>query len=61
MKITQAVTADIPELCILLDSLFTQEVEFESNHEAQVRGLNTVINSQEIQKTRSSAKSIKFI
>lgn len=47
MEITQAVTTDIPELCILLGSLFTQEAEFESNLEAQARGLDAVINGQE--------------
>lgn len=48
MEIARAVTADIPELCTLLDSLFTQEREFEPNHEKQVRGLGAVIDGHEV-------------
>ena len=46
MEIKQAVISDIPKLCVLLDSLSTQETEFESNHEAQVLGLTATINKQ---------------
>jgi GNAT superfamily N-acetyltransferase len=44
MKISSAITADIPQLCTLLDYLFTQETEFEVDREAQARGLHKVIN-----------------
>ncbi len=46
MQITTAVSADIPQLCTLLDSLFAQEAEFTPDREAQTRGLNTVIDGQ---------------
>ncbi len=48
LVITRAVPADIPQLCLLLEQLFTQEAEFEADHPAQERGLAAVINSQEI-------------
>jgi GNAT superfamily N-acetyltransferase len=48
MEISSAVTADIPQLCTLLDSLFTQETEFEADHEAQSRGLHEVINDPNV-------------
>jgi GNAT superfamily N-acetyltransferase len=44
MKITRAVTADIPELCILLHDLFSREVEFEPDFEVQARGIAAVID-----------------
>jgi GNAT superfamily N-acetyltransferase len=48
MEISPAVTADIPQLCILLDYLFTQEIEFEADHEMQSRGLHKVINGHDV-------------
>lgn len=48
MKIEVAQISDIPALCTLLDSLFTQETEFKSDHNAQVRGLASVIESDEV-------------
>jgi len=48
MEISSAVTADIPHLCTLLDYLFTQETEFEADHEAQSRGLHEVINDPNV-------------
>jgi GNAT superfamily N-acetyltransferase len=44
MKITRAVTEDIPELCVLLHELFSREAEFVPDHDAQVRGLAAVID-----------------
>jgi GNAT superfamily N-acetyltransferase len=44
MNITRAVTADIPDLCILLHDLFSREAEFEPDLEAQARGLAAVID-----------------
>jgi GNAT superfamily N-acetyltransferase len=47
-EITRAAPEDIPELCLLLDQLFTQEAEFEPDHLAQVRGLEIIINNQDV-------------
>ena len=48
MEINQADLTDIPQLCILLDVLFSQESEFEPNHELQGRGLRKILNNEEI-------------
>ncbi len=48
MKIERATIEDIPELCTLLDYLFEQESEFEPHREAQARGLNAVINDEDV-------------
>lgn len=48
LTIDIATEADIPELCILLDSLFTQEAEFTPNHAAQVRGLSMIIQNPSV-------------
>jgi len=48
MKIEIAKSSDIPELCELLNLLFTQEAEFKPDRNAQVRGLISVIESDEI-------------
>jgi len=48
MELSSAVTADIPQLCTLLDYLFTQETEFEADREAQARGLHKVINAPDV-------------
>ncbi len=48
MKIEIAVSSDIPSLCDLLDSLFTQEAEFKSDREAQIRGLESVIENDDV-------------
>jgi len=48
MEISLAVTDDIPQLCFLLDSLFSQETEFKADTEAQSRGLHKVINSKDV-------------
>ena len=47
IQITEATLSDIPYLCKLLDILFTQEVEFKHNEEAQQRGLTAIINHPE--------------
>lgn len=44
MNITTATISDIPALCVLLESLFSQEAEFKPDHNAQARGLTAVIN-----------------
>ena len=61
MEITTATTADIPELCVLLDSLFSQEAEFEPNHEAQTRGLAAIINGSEVGDIMIARKSGEVI
>ncbi len=48
MKINQADSTDIDELCILLDVLFSQEAEFVSDHELQGRGLKKILNNKDI-------------
>jgi GNAT superfamily N-acetyltransferase len=48
MKITIAVLSDIPELCKLLDALFTQEAEFTANPDKQARGLTAVLKNPEM-------------
>ncbi len=48
MKILKATINDIPELIILLDSLFSQEVEFESNKLIQTQALTYIINNEEV-------------
>ncbi|HAO24539.1 MAG TPA: GNAT family N-acetyltransferase, partial [Methylophaga sp.] len=39
MEILTAVPSDIPELCRLLDTLFSQETEFKPDAEMQALGL----------------------
>jgi len=48
MEITEATIVDIPELCVFLYSLYSQEAEFKPNHEVQARGLATIINGSEV-------------
>ncbi len=48
MKIALASAEDIPELCELLGSLFTQEAEFVPDRKLQAKGLATVINGSEV-------------
>ncbi len=48
MKIEMATTSDIPTLCTLLDYLFSQEVEFKPDHETQSRGLEMILNNNNI-------------
>ena len=43
-----AITSDIPTLCTLLDCLFSQEVEFKPDHETQSRGLEMILNNNNI-------------
>lgn len=48
VQISPATSSDIPELCELLNVLFSQEAEFVPNHEAQSRGLARIIGSPEV-------------
>lgn len=43
MQLLTAVSSDIPELCLLLDSLFSQEAEFKPDIELQALGLGAII------------------
>jgi GNAT superfamily N-acetyltransferase len=43
MQITPATSSDIPALCELLGHLFSQEADFTPDHEAQARGLASII------------------
>jgi GNAT superfamily N-acetyltransferase len=43
MQLQTAVSSDIPELCLLLDSLFSQEAEFKPDIELQALGLGAII------------------
>ncbi|MDD5577734.1 MAG: GNAT family N-acetyltransferase [Methylobacter sp.] len=47
-QIHLAILTDIPALCELLEILFSQELEFMPNHEAQRLGLARIINNPEI-------------
>ncbi len=47
MEITPANESDIPDLCKLLNILFTQEIDFQPDMEAQSRGLARIIGNPE--------------
>jgi GNAT superfamily N-acetyltransferase len=48
MRVDPATPADIPALANLLTVLFTQEVEFVPDRNAQIRGLTHIVESPEI-------------
>lgn len=48
MEIRQASSTDIPQLCVLLNSLFTQEAEFSPDTERQAVGLGAIIEGDGI-------------
>lgn len=48
MEIQTAVSADIPQLCLLLDTLFSQEAEFKPDSELQALGLGAIIEGDGI-------------
>lgn len=48
MEIQTAVGADIPQLCLLLDTLFSQEAEFKPNSQLQALGLGAIIEGDGI-------------
>ncbi len=48
MEILTAVPSDIPELCRLLDTLFSQETEFKPDAEMQALGLGAIIEGDGI-------------
>ncbi|MCB2427881.1 GNAT family N-acetyltransferase [Methylophaga pinxianii] len=48
MEIHTAVSSDIPQLCMLLDTLFSQEAEFKPDSELQALGLGAIIEGDGI-------------
>jgi GNAT superfamily N-acetyltransferase len=48
MVIEKATAEDITELCGLLDILFSQEVEFKPDAEAQERGLRAIVTNPDV-------------
>lgn len=48
MIIRKATKEDIPQLCTLLDYLFSLEEEFTPNTELQVKGLNAILDDSDI-------------
>ncbi len=48
VQITPANVSDIPELCELLNILFSQEADFKPDHEVQSRGLAAIMGSTEV-------------
>ncbi len=60
-KIEMATTSDIPTSCTLLDYLFSQEVEFKPNHETQSRGLEMILNNNNIGNIFVARKNKKII
>ena len=61
MKIEMAITSDIPTLCTLLDYLFSQEVEFKPDHKTQSRGLEMILNNNNIGNIFVAKKNEKII
>jgi len=61
MKIEMATTSDIPTLCALLDYLFSQEIEFKPNHETQSRGLEMILNNNNIGNIFVAKKNEKIV
>ena len=45
MNISPATVSDIPELCELLELLFSEEAEFHANHAVQSAGLRQIMES----------------
>ncbi len=56
-----AITSDIPTLCALLDYLFSQEVEFKPDHKTQSRGLEMILNNNNIGNIFVAKKNEKII
>ena len=48
MNIRTAEINDIPQLCVLLQILFSQEIEFIPNEKLQIAGLTEIINHPEV-------------
>jgi GNAT superfamily N-acetyltransferase len=48
LQLSHATLADIPSLCDLLEILFSQEVEFEPDRDAQSRGLAAIIGNPDV-------------
>ena len=61
MKFEVASQSDIPKLCELLDSLFSQEAEFKPDNKAQVRGLELIIKNSDVGDILVARKSNELI
>ena len=61
MKIDKATLTDIPQLCTLLDELFSQEAEFTPNHTLQEKGLSKIISNENVGVILVVRKSQKLI
>lgn len=61
MKIDLATIEDIPQLSILLESLFSQEIEFKPNRDIQSKGLSKIISNPEVGEIIVARKSSKLI
>ena len=61
MVIEKATADDIPGLCKLLDILFSQEVEFKSDHSAQELGLRTILANPDVGTILVARKSNRII
>jgi len=48
MKFDVAESSDIHSLCELLATLFTQEAEFNSDRDAQIQGLKSIIENEDV-------------
>ena len=48
MVIEKATVEDIAELCYLLDILFSQEIEFKADANAQKRGLRAIVTNPDV-------------
>jgi GNAT superfamily N-acetyltransferase len=48
MEIQTAVSTDIPQLCVLLDTLFSQEAEYTPDSDLQALGLGAIIEGDGI-------------
>ena len=61
MDIALANSEDIPELCSLLQSLFSQEIEFKPDHKLQVQGLSRILSNPDIGNIIIARESKKIV
>ncbi len=61
MIIRKATKEDIPQLCTLLDYLFSLEEEFTPNTELQVKGLNAILDDGDIGQIYAAVEDDKIV
>jgi GNAT superfamily N-acetyltransferase len=61
MIIRKATKEDIPQLCTLLDYLFSLEEEFTPNTELQVKGLNAILDDSDIGQIYAAVEDDKIV